>query len=186
MLVLSHWVNNPNPSFFSVRRGSKNLIETVRRGAKRLDRRERGEPREKDKKRLSLLLLSQPLPSKGCPLSAGSWSSLLRGSRIQQPNLKKGHKKALSRLELWSWPYYSKGKGLLKQVRRWKEYWQQLDQEREKKEEAHVAEQEKEYERELNDLWIRSFLPFSCSSYFLRGAKLLYLQERSALLFSLY
>lgn len=28
----------------------------------------------------------------------------------------------------------------------------QLDQEREKKEEAHVAEQEKEYEREFHDL----------------------------------
>lgn len=56
--------------------------------------------REEDKKTRSVLLVSQPVASKGCPLSAGCWSSLLRGSRIQQPNLKKGHKNALSRLEL--------------------------------------------------------------------------------------
>jgi hypothetical protein len=35
---------------------------------------------EEDKKGRSLLF--QPLASKGCPLSAGFWSSLLRGSRI--------------------------------------------------------------------------------------------------------
>lgn len=56
--------------------------------------------REEDKKTRSVLLVSQLVASKGCPLSAGFWSSLLRGSRIQQPNLKKGKKKALSRLEL--------------------------------------------------------------------------------------
>jgi len=38
--------------------------------------------REEDKKRRSLLLVSQPVASKGCPLSAGFRSSLLRGSRI--------------------------------------------------------------------------------------------------------
>ena len=38
--------------------------------------------REEDKKTRSVLLLSQPLASKGCPLSAGCWPSLLRGSRI--------------------------------------------------------------------------------------------------------
>lgn len=65
--------------------------------------------REEDKKTRSVLLVSQLVASKGCPLSAGCWSSLLRGSRIQQPNLKKGKKKALSRLELWSLPsYYEK------------------------------------------------------------------------------
>ncbi|GAU19211.1 hypothetical protein TSUD_198940, partial [Trifolium subterraneum] len=57
--------------------------------------------REEDKKTRSVLLVSQLVASKskGCPLSAGCWSSLLRGSRIQQPNLKKGKKKALSRLD---------------------------------------------------------------------------------------
>ena len=49
--------------------------------------------REEDKKTLRVLLLSQPVVSKDCPLSAGCWSSLLRGSRIQQPNLKKGKKR---------------------------------------------------------------------------------------------
>ena len=47
--------------------------------------------REEDKKRPSVLLVSQPVASKDCPLSVGCWSSLLRGSRIQQPNLYKGH-----------------------------------------------------------------------------------------------
>jgi len=56
--------------------------------------------REEDKKRRSVLLLSQPVVSKDCPLSAGCWSSLLRGSRIQQPNLVKGHQRPLYRLEL--------------------------------------------------------------------------------------
>lgn len=49
--------------------------------------------REEDKKTRSVLLVSQLVASKGCPLSAGCWSSLLRGSRIQQPNLKKGKKR---------------------------------------------------------------------------------------------
>ena len=49
--------------------------------------------REEDNKTRSVLLVSQLVASKGCPLSAGCWSSLLRGSRIQQPNLKKGEKK---------------------------------------------------------------------------------------------
>lgn len=53
VLVLSHGVNNANPSFCAGK-----------------------------KKRRSLLLVSQPVASKGCPLSAGFWSSLLRGSRI--------------------------------------------------------------------------------------------------------
>lgn len=44
---------------------------------------------EEDKKRQSVLLVSQPLASKDCPLSAGCWPSLLQGSRIQQPNLSK-------------------------------------------------------------------------------------------------
>jgi hypothetical protein len=54
--------------------------------------------REEDKKTRSVLLVSQLVASKskGCPLSAGCWSSLLRGSRI---HLKKGKKKALSRLD---------------------------------------------------------------------------------------
>ena len=52
--------------------------------------------READKKTRSVLLVSQPVASKGCPLSAGCWSSLLRGSRIQQPNLKKGQKRSRS------------------------------------------------------------------------------------------
>ena len=52
--------------------------------------------REEDKKTRSVLLLSQPVVSKDCPLSAGCWSSLLRGSRIQQPNLKKGQKRSRS------------------------------------------------------------------------------------------
>lgn len=37
--------------------------------------------REEDKKRPSVLLVSQPVASKDCPLSAGCWSSLLRGPR---------------------------------------------------------------------------------------------------------
>ena len=49
--------------------------------------------REEDNKTRSVLLVSQLVASKGCPLSAGCWSSLLRGSRIQQPNLKKGKKR---------------------------------------------------------------------------------------------
>ena len=56
--------------------------------------------REEDKKTRSVLLVSQPVASKDCPLSAGSWSSLLRGSRIQQPNLYKGHQSPFTRLEL--------------------------------------------------------------------------------------
>ena len=57
--------------------------------------------REEDKKTLRVLLLSQPVVSKDCPLSAGCWSSLLRGSRIQQPNLYKGpHSNPFTRLEL--------------------------------------------------------------------------------------
>lgn len=55
--------------------------------------------REEDKKRRSVLL-SEPVASKDCPLSAGCWSSLLRGSRIQQPNLYKGHQSPFTRLEL--------------------------------------------------------------------------------------
>ncbi|KAI5382399.1 hypothetical protein KIW84_MT0048 (mitochondrion) [Lathyrus oleraceus] len=38
--------------------------------------------REEDKKTRSVLLVSQLVASKGCPLSAGCWSSLLRGSRL--------------------------------------------------------------------------------------------------------
>ncbi|CAI8595411.1 unnamed protein product [Vicia faba] len=38
--------------------------------------------REEDKKTRSVLLVSQLIASKGCPLSAGCWSSLLRGSRL--------------------------------------------------------------------------------------------------------
>jgi len=56
--------------------------------------------RGEDKKTRSVLLVSQPVASKDCPLSAGCWSSLLRGSRIQQPNLYKGHQSPLYRLEL--------------------------------------------------------------------------------------
>lgn len=41
--------------------------------------------REEEKKTRGVLLVSQPVASKDCPLSAGCWSSLLRGSRIQQP-----------------------------------------------------------------------------------------------------
>jgi len=54
--------------------------------------------REEDKKTRSVLLVSQLVASKGCPLSAGCWSSLLRGSR--QPNLKKGKKNAVGAMKL--------------------------------------------------------------------------------------
>ncbi|KAK7298342.1 hypothetical protein VNO77_46798 [Canavalia gladiata] len=57
------------------------------------DKQVNGAGREEDKKTRSVLLVSQLVASKGCPLSAGCWSSLLRGSRIQQPNLKKGKKR---------------------------------------------------------------------------------------------
>ena len=56
--------------------------------------------REEDKKTRGVLLVSQPVASKDCPLSAGCWSSLLRGSRIQQPKLYKGHQSPLYSLEL--------------------------------------------------------------------------------------
>ena len=56
--------------------------------------------REEDKKTRSVLFFSQPVASKGCPLSAGCWSSLLRGSRIQQPNLKKGHQNPVGAMKL--------------------------------------------------------------------------------------
>ena len=56
--------------------------------------------REEDKRTRSVLFFSQPAASKGCPLSAGCWSSLLRGSRIQQPNLKKGHQKPVYAMKL--------------------------------------------------------------------------------------
>lgn len=56
--------------------------------------------REEDKKTRSVLLVSQLVASKGCPLSAGCRSSLLRGSRIQQPNLKKGKKNAVGAMKL--------------------------------------------------------------------------------------
>jgi hypothetical protein len=58
VLVVYHGANNANP-FFLLLLG-----------------------REEDKKTRSVLLVSQPVASKGCPLSAGCWSSLLRGSRI--------------------------------------------------------------------------------------------------------
>ena len=70
--------------------------------------------REEDKRTLRVLLVSQPVASKGCPLSAGCWSSLLRGSRILQPNLKKGQKRSRS----YEPYYYEKGKGLFRLVRR--------------------------------------------------------------------
>ena len=73
--------------------------------------------REEDKKTRSVLFFSQPAASKGCPLSAGCWSSLLRGSRIQQPNLKKGHQNPG-----WSYEAYriirEREKGFFQLVRR--------------------------------------------------------------------
>lgn len=56
--------------------------------------------REEDKKTRSVLLVFQPVASKDYPLLAGCWSSLLRGSRIQQPNLYKVPPVPFTRLEL--------------------------------------------------------------------------------------
>lgn len=68
VLVVYHWVNNANPSFF---------VLLLLLG------------QEEDKKRRSVLLVSQPVASRGCPLSAGCWSSLLRDPVSNNPTYKK-------------------------------------------------------------------------------------------------